>query len=139
MKENWQVALGERKRLARELVLGAPVAGLLWLLLLRLFLGEWSFTFPGAIVLFSFVLALLMIGPASVGTLAFRFWKGLVFCIDWLVTRIVCLLLYFLLITPVGLVVRIFRGTKTSGQSAASNWQKASPASGDKRHYFRQY
>jgi hypothetical protein len=139
MKETKNITFGERKRLARELVLGAPVAGLVWLLLLKLFLGEWSFAFPGAIVLFSFVLALLMTGPAPVGTLAFRFWKGLVFCIDWLVTRIVCLLLYFLLITPVGLMVRLLRGTKASGRSPSSNWQKVSPAAGDRRHYFRQY
>lgn len=133
---------GLRRRLARELVIGAPVAGLLWLLILRVFLGTWSFTFPLVIVAVSVVLALLMIGPEPLGSPAYRFWKGLVFAIDWVVTRVVCLFLYYLIFTPLGWVLRLFgvRLLDLKRQPGAkSYWRKVSPPTGDRRHYFRQY
>jgi hypothetical protein len=136
------VGIADRRRLARELVIGAPVAGLVWLLILRVFLGEWSFVFPLVIVGFSLVLALLMIGPAPAGSVAYRFWKGLVFAIDWVVTRLVCLLLYYLIFTPLGLALRLLRVPLLGRRDRCdpgSHWRKVSPPADARRHYPRQY
>ncbi|MGC9451858.1 MAG: hypothetical protein ACP5I4_10460 [Oceanipulchritudo sp.] len=137
-----RITFQNRRRLARELVIGAPVAGLLWLLILRVFLGEWSLGFPLVIVGFSLVLALVMIGPEPGGSLAYRFWKGLIFVIDWAVTRVVCLFLYYLIFTPLGLVLRLLRVPllrMRTDPTAATHWRKVSPPADDRRHYFRQY
>ena len=136
------ITVQKRRRLARELVIGAPVAGLVWLLLLRTFLGEWSYGFPLVIVGFSVLLALVMIGPEPCGSLAYRFWAGLVSAIDWAVTRVVCLLLYYVIFTLLGVVLRVL-GVRLlqmkAGPDSSSNWQKVSPAADERRHYFRQY
>ena len=132
----------ERRRLARELVIGAPVAGLVWLLVLRIFLGEWSLGFPLLIVGFSLVLALVMAGPDPPGSGAWHFWKGLVFGIDWVVTRVVCALLYYLVFFPLGVILRVLRVplVRLRGDPAApTHWQKVSPPPDARRHYFRQY
>ena len=136
------ITIEQRRRLARELVVGAPVAGLLWLLALRVFLGGWSIGFPLIFVFFSLTLALMMIGPEPLGLPAYRFWKALVCGIDWVVTRLVCLLLYYLIFTPLGLVLRLLRVqlVQMRGESgAATHWRKVSPPADDRRHYFRQY
>lgn len=133
---------GERRRLARELVIGAPVAGLLWLVILRVFLGYWSFVFALVIVGVSGILALVMVGPDPLGSLAFRFWKTLVFAIDWVVTRVVCLALYYLVFTPLGWILRLLRVrllSMGSDPALESHWRKVSPPGDEKRHYFRQY
>jgi len=129
-------------RLARELLLGAPVAGLLWLLALRLFLGTWSFVFPLAIVGFSLLLALLMICPDPVGPAACRFWRGLVGAIDWLVTRVVCAVLYYGLFTPLGWLLRLLRVPLVRMQpdrGATTHWRKVAPPGDPRRQFFRQY
>lgn len=137
-----RIPLSRRRRLALELVAGAPVAALLWLLLLRWILGQWSFAFPGIIVAVSAVLALLMVGPEPGGTLAYRLWKGFILCIDWLITRLVCLLLYYLLFTPLGLVLRLVRGPllpmKTEPH-AESYWHTTGTLPPEPASYFRQY
>ena len=141
-RERATLGADSRRRLARELVIGAPVAGLVWLLILRVFLGEWSFGFPLVIVCFSLVLALVMIGPEPTGTLAYRFWKGLIFAIDWVVTRVVCLFLYYLIFTPLGLFLQLLRVPllhMRTVPNATTHWRKVSPPADDRRHYFRQY
>lgn len=132
----------DRRRLARELVIGAPVAALAWLLILFLVTGGWSFGFPLVILGFSGVLALLMIGPEMPGSGAYHLWKGLVFLIDWVVTRLVCLVLYYGIFTPVGWLLRLFGVSLVDRKlypERRSYWIKCSPADDGKRHYFRQY
>ncbi len=132
----------QRARLARELALGAPVAGLLWLLVLRLLLGTWSPALPLGIVGCSLLLALLMICPAPVGPAACRLWRGLVGAIDWLVTRVVCAALYYLLLTPLGLILRLCRVPLVPMRpdpDKESHWRAVAPPGDPRRHFFRQY
>lgn len=131
-----------RKRQAREVLVGAPVAAIVWLLLIRLIGGTWSFGFPVAIMAFSGLLSALMVGPEPLATFAYRFWKGLLFLIDWIVSRVVCLVLYYLLITPMGILLRLFRVRLLNlkdEDSKASQWRKVSPSSDPRRQYFRQF
>ena len=137
-----RIPLRQRRRLSLELVAGAPVAALLWLLLLRWLLGVWSFTFPGIIIAVSAVLAALMNGPEPAASFAYRLWKGLIFCIDWVVTRLVCLFLYYVIFTPVGLVLRLFRVrllTMKPDPAADSYWRGQAGNEPDPASYLRQY
>ncbi len=137
-----EIPLARRRRLSLELVAGAPVAALLWLLLLRWILGVWSFGFPVVILAVSVVLALLMNGPAPVASFAYRFWKGFIFCIDWLVTRVVCLLLYYFLFTPVGWLLRLCRIPllrMNTAPAGPSYWNEKAPGEDGPSPYLRQY
>ena len=132
----------ERYRLAREVLIGAPVAGLLWLVLIRLFTGDWSFVFPAVIVGVSFVLAACMVCPDPFGSLAYRFWKGLVWGIDWVVTRIICVILFYLIFTPLGLLLRLIRVPLLSLKqrpSTESCWVDVKEKPVPERHFFKQY
>jgi hypothetical protein len=58
------------------------------------------------------------------------------------VTRVVCLFLYYLIFTPVGLVLRLLRVSLLRMETdprAKTYWRKVSPPADDQRHYFRQY
>lgn len=132
----------ERIRLAREIALGAPVAALLWLGILRLLTGGWSWAFPALILGFSALVALLLLGPRASGEPARLFWKGLVFCIDFIITRVVCVILFYGLFTPVGLFLRLLgrRPLKMRPDPGApSYWQKPKPDPETLRRYLRQF
>jgi hypothetical protein len=132
----------ERRRLAREVLIGAPVAGILWLLLIRLFTGDWSLVFPAIIVGFSIVLAACMVSPDPLGTGAYRFWRGLVGIIDWIITRIVCAFLYYLIFTPLGLILRLLRVPLLSLKlrpPEESCWVDVKEKSAPGKHFFKQY
>lgn len=136
------ITRSDRLRLARELVLGAPIAALIWLLLLRWILGSWSFAFPLLIILVSLLLALLMTGPAIVSIPAYRFWRGLIGVIDWVVTRIVCLFLFYLIFTPLGLLLRLLRVPllRLKGEAGrGSYWQTPRERPDGKRRFIPQY
>jgi hypothetical protein len=136
------ISQDERRKLARELIIGAPIAGLVWLLIWRGFFGVWSISFPLVIAGISLVMALLMLGPDPVASGACRVWKALVRTIDWIVTRIVCLALYYLIFTPMGLFLRMLSVPLLrlrKNHLPDTFWQKVSPPTDKRQHYFRQY
>jgi len=133
-----------RLRLARELVLGAPVGAAVWLLLLRLIIGEWTWVFPGVIIGVSLLVAATVTsGVEPVASGAYRGWKGLVHAIDWLVTRVVCALLYFGLFTPVALVLKLLRVSLLDMRPdrATTSYWRTLPVTPtvDRKRYFRQF
>ena len=70
----------------------------------------------------------------------FRSWMRLVMPIGWLVTRLLLGSVYFLLVTPMGVVSRLFGRDvlgRRPGKSTGSRWQAHDPG-GDTDRYFRQ-
>lgn len=131
-----------RRRLAREVLAGAPVACLLWLLLIRLFTGGWSFAFPAVLVAVSIFLSACLVGPDPLGSVAFRFWKGLVQVIDWIVTRVICVILFYLVFTPLGLLLRLFRVPLIQLKARPleeSCWIDVKQNPDPRIHFFKQY
>jgi hypothetical protein len=131
-----------RIRQAREVLFGAPIVAIVWLLLIRFFGGAWNTTFPLVVLAFSLVVGLMMAGPERIGKPVFALWKKLISCIDYVVTRVACLILYYGLFTPVGIILRLFRVCLLQQRlfpEKASYWEKSSPRVPGKRHYFRQY
>ena len=39
----------------------------------------------------------------------YKIWMGLAFCLGWVNTRIILMLVYYLVVTPIGLMMRLFR------------------------------
>jgi hypothetical protein len=131
-----------RRQLCRELLLGAPLAALLWLLLLRLISGQWNWVFPVVILCVSLLMAGAVLMPGVVGSAVYRLWGGLIRCIDWVITRLSCAVLYFLVFTPLGLLLRLLRVPLLQmkpAKSTASMWIKISPKQDARHHFFRQY
>lgn len=136
------VSKEERHSLARSVALGAPVAVLLWLGILRLVLGSWSLVFPGIVALISVVVLTGLLCPDPVGKLTYRFWNGLIFGIDWLVTRLICVVLYYLLITPLGCVLRLIGlpyAHVGRQQVANPRWVRVVKAEQRREDYLKQY
>ena len=111
-------------------------------LLLGSFFGYLSGSWTTAWVLWS-VGAVLALGSAAspkVGRMVFFGLTGLTFPIGWLVFHVVLAVVYFLVITPFGLVMRLFGRDALALESRDSDthWRKRPPAPAVDR-YFRQF
>lgn len=53
----------------------------------------------------------LILGQFLPGVLkpVYRLWMGLAFCLGWVNTRIILMLVYYLAVTPIGLMMRLLR------------------------------
>lgn len=132
----------DRKALARNVAMGTPVAVLLWLGILRLVLGVWSFVVPSMIALLSLAVVVGLLCPDPVGKLTYRGWKGLIAGIDWLVTRAICAILYYVLITPLGCLLRMLGlpyARIGRAQPARSTWVRLAKTENRREHYLKQY
>lgn len=132
----------ERHGLARTVAISTPVVVFLWLGLLRVVLGDWRFVFPAMIGLLSLAVVLGLLCPDPLGSLTYRCWSALVAAIDWLVTRVICVLLYFLLITPLGCLLRILGVSYARIGRAApgkSTWVTALKTANRREPYLKQY
>ena len=70
----------------------------------------------------------------------FLVWMALVYPIGWTISHLLLALTYYLVLTPIGLILRCVRDPMERGfdASAASYWTEHDPASDPKR-YFRQF
>jgi len=128
--------------LMREILLGAPVAALLWLLLVRWLAGGWAWMVPAWILGLSGLLALSLLAGGKPANAAFRFWRGLVRLIDLMVRTIICLLLYALLFTPVGLF-RQWTGKRQvlrkNFRQQTSYWFPVDDSTRNRKRWLRQF
>jgi hypothetical protein len=95
----------------------------------------------GAAVSLSLAVISCVIGWLRPGALwlVYVVWLCLVFPIGWLVSHLVLGLVYFVVFTPIGLVMRLVRYdpmARTFDRQAPTYWTKHEPAS-DPRSYFR--
>jgi hypothetical protein len=70
----------------------------------------------------------------------FLVWMALVYPIGWTISHLVLALTYYLVLTPIGLMLRWVRDPmqRSFDASAATYWTEHDPASDPKR-YFRQF
>jgi hypothetical protein len=69
-------------------------------------------------------------------------WMGALFPIAWIVSHAVLVLVYYLVITPIGLLMRLFGRDplqRKFDRSAPSYWQPRPPPRGGVERYFRQF
>lgn len=127
------------RRFAVTLLAGLPLAGFVWLLLLRITTGGWIWS-----VQLGFTLAALVLGGSA---LAVPGWSRRLF-ISWhTVTRLIELgltwvllaLVFWLLITPVGLIRRGRHSAfRRPSSGAKCCWQDVPPVK-DPSRYYRQF
>ena len=71
-----------------------------------------------------------------------KFWMGLAIPLGWLMTRLILTLVYFVAITPIGLVGRLFGKSfleQKIDRSLASYWEPREDRSRGKENYRRQF
>ena len=87
------------------------------------------------------LLALVYYGLPPTRYLLFRLWMGLFFPIGWLVSHLLMAIVYYLLVTPVALGMRLM-GRDALGKSfdpAAKTYWTAVEAKPDSKRYFQQF
>ncbi len=73
--------------------------------------------------------------------LMFSVWMGLTFPLGWVISTLVMLLVFYLVLTPMGLIMRLLRRDpmlRAYDHAAASYWEPHDPA-GRPSRYFRQF
>lgn len=122
------------------LLAGLPLAGFVWLLLLRLTTGGWIWT-----VQIGFTLAALLLGGSALAAPGWARrlyvgWHVVTRTIELALTWVLLALVFWLVIMPVGLV----RRRRTSGflrgpvRGRKSYWQDVPPVK-DPSRYYRQF
>ena len=70
-----------------------------------------------------------------------RVWMGLATVLGWVNTRIILSLLFYVVLTPVGLILRLFRDPldRQMGDGRASYWVRKEPTPVDPKAYENQF
>jgi fatty acid desaturase len=111
---------------------GYPVGGvLIALALVGLWRNGWRFT-PAAYALLGAggVLAALALAAPAVLRPVYRVWMGLALVLGFVMTRVILTLVFFLVITPVGWIMRVLGKDplhRRFDRSAASYWIEKTP------------
>jgi hypothetical protein len=128
---------GDRKDLRRfGLSLGLGFTALGTILLYRgIFFGGYLFFISLLLLLYSLLLpeALLIVK---------KFWLGSIFIISLLITRLILCILFYVVITPLGVILRLWgvRFLETQlDDKAPTYWNKRQPLADDIKSYEKQF
>lgn len=128
------------RRFGVTLLTGLPLAGFLWLLLLRFKTDHWAWPVMGGFALAGLVLGLSVLLTQGWARRLYLGWHLAARFIEKALTWVLLLLVFWIVITPAGLLRRrrqagFFRGP-VAGQK--SYWQEVPPVK-DPSRYYRQF
>lgn len=131
----------ERRKFARTLAIGMPITALLWLLILYWLRGEWMINIALYIFIIGESLAGITFISARAGKVTYKFWYGLIWLIERIITFTLLTILYYLIITPIALVQRCAgrRGILKRGDPEIQSYWQASEKIDDLKRYYRQF
>jgi hypothetical protein len=129
------------RRFGWRTVAAAPVAGLVWLVIIRLSAGVWHLWLPLIIAIGGLGLGLLCALAPQMSRSIHVVWHIVITLIDWIITGFLLSVVYFLVLTPIGWLFRL-AGRQTvrrrPDQSAQTYWENPEKVT-DLRRYYRQY
>lgn len=134
---NWKPGTAERRKFALSLIVGFPVLALVLFLIRGAPAGPVALWLAGIGVATGVV---LWIAPA-IARPFYVVWYGISCCIGLVVGNVVLMIFYYVGMTGIGLLVRLFKRsaiTKRFDKAAPTYWQKAEPTLDSKR-YYRQF
>lgn len=79
-----------------------------------------------------------LVAPAMLTPIR-RWWMRLAEVLGWINTRILLILIFYLVVTPLGLVMRLFRRPPLDMARRDSYWTEPPPNSYGDRHYEKQF
>ncbi len=119
---------------------GLTVGTVLFLIgALLLYLGKNSsayFIAPGVVLLWAGFMYPEILKPLN------KIWMTLAILLGWVMTRVILIVLFYLVITPIGFLAKIFRKEFLKlgyDKSAASYWEPRSKRTTDPAEYERQF
>jgi hypothetical protein len=105
-----------------------------------LFRGKFQAVAPWVLILGSLMVATGLVFPRLL-VLPYRFWMGLAEVLSFVMTRLILAIVFFLLVTPLGLFRRISGGDSLNRRAARSDsyWKAYGTRQADLRHYEKMY
>ena len=135
---NWQPDTAARRVFAKSLMIGFPCLATLFLFAGRLKSGAWNPAFPLQLATIGASAgALFWLAPA-IAKPFYVVWYALACCIGFVVGNVVLALVFYALVTGIGLLKRLGGGQpirKTPDPRAKTYWLDAPPASNPQRYY----
>ena len=122
-------------------VVAAPVAGLVWLLIIRLSAGGWHLWLPIIVTGGGLIIGLLCaLAPRRSRSIHVA-WHIVIALFDWIIVGFLLAMVYFLVFTPLGWCFRL-AGRQIvrcrPDRNAQSYWKSPEKVT-DLRRYYRQY
>lgn len=138
---NWNPNRAERKKFALTLMAGFPFMGLMLAMIGRLATGAWKFQVPAYVAGVGFGVAVVLWLLPGIALPFYRLWFSIICVVDFVVTHVVLVVLYYLVICPAGLVYQLFRPSsfqKRIDKRCVTYFRDVPPVQ-DVRRYYRQF
>ncbi len=137
---NWNPSFTERRKFASSLVVGCPALAAIFSLVLCLGRHTWK---PGFLWLaaIGFLLGAILWLLPSIARPFYVVWYFIACCLGFLFGNFLLLAFYYLILTPIGLMVRgmgMLSLEKAPNHSASSYWRDAEKTVAPER-YYRQF
>ena len=138
---SWNPDVAERRKFARSLVIGFPCIAVVLLLAGWLKTGAWKIQPPLIIGGTGLVIGLVLLALPQIARPFYVVWYGLACAIGLVVGNVLLAVVFYILITGVGLAKRaVGKGSisKTFNKQAKTYWKDAKPVT-DPQRYYRQF
>jgi hypothetical protein len=138
---SWHPTDAAKRRFGLTLAAGFPLSALGWFLIVRLASGRWIVEVPIWIAGVGCSVGFLLAALPMLARPFYVVWHGLICVIDTVVSLTLLAIMYYIVITPFGLVMGFFRRSvfcRELDRSTGSYWQPVDKR-GDLRRYFRQF
>ena len=132
----------EVRALALKILIGLPLAGVIWTIIFRL-LGSselWNWNILIVFASFGAILGGGSLAYYPFGISVYRFWNQLIGLIDLLIVWLCLPLFYYIILTPYSLVIRVIGKSKfiLTKQNSNSYWKDVAKPKNDRR-YLQQF
>jgi hypothetical protein len=138
---NWNPDVAERRKFARSLVIGFPCVAVVLLLAGWLKTGVWKIEPALIIGGGGLALGLVLLALPGIARPFYVVWYGVACAMGLVVGNILLAVVFYILITGVGLAMRVVgKGSirKASDKQATTYWKDAKPVT-DPQRYYRQF
>src|SRR5438132_506238 len=138
---NWNPDIAERRKFARSLIIGFPCIAVLLLLAGWLKTGIWNVKPALTLGGVGLAIGLVLFALPGLARPFYVIWYGLACAIGLVVGNILLAVVFYILITGVGLAMRATGRSsirKKMDKQATSYWKDAQPVT-DPQRYYRQF
>jgi hypothetical protein len=137
---NWNPDLAARRSFGKSFVIGFPIIAAIFLLVIRWNSGRWA-EWPLWLGGIGAGLGLVFWAVPQIARPAYLAWYFLACCIGILISNLIVAVVYYLAITPVGLLLRLFGKDPMQRKfdpASETYWLDAEKVT-DPQRYFRQF
>lgn len=137
---HWNPDVAERRKFARSLIIGFPCVAVVLFLVGWMKTGAWKIRPPLFIGGIGLVIGLVLLVLPAIARPFYVVWYGLACAIGLVMGNILLAVVFYILITAVGLAMRAAGKTsvRKMDRQATTHWKDAKPVA-DPQNYYRQF